>query len=314
MSLSDRLLSIYDAFSRRQALRGKAYAPYKIDETVRRRILLLIRDVFSGRWNWPGDHTQEFWEQVHNVLEHLYGTFKLSRNPNNQTPIDDSIGFVLESEPDQFFDFLEAMFKANCVSRMLFRPNDLVDALNLILRSDEVPFQLTPVVTRQKPLPNGGYSISTIALPKVVRVDDNVAHTEAILPALSVLADVDYGGANDEFRKALDDYRKGDTADCVAKCGSAFESVLKVLCQKNHIGFDPNKDVGARLLDRLLPRSTLDVATFKEPLIAVARMRNRLSSSHGGGSAVRVVDRHVAQYALTSTAAAIVLCVHDMGK
>ena len=72
------------------------------------------------------------------------------------------------------------------------------------------------------------------------------------------------------------------TADCVAKCGSAFESVLKVLCQKNHIGFDPNKDVAARLLDRLLPHSTLDVATFKKPLLAVARMRNRLSSSHGG--------------------------------
>ena len=314
MSLSARLLSIYDAFSRRQALRGKAYPPYKVDETTRRRILLLIRDVFSGRWNSPGGYAQEFWEQVHNVLEHLYGTFKLSRNLNDRTPVEDSIGFVRESEPDQFFDFLEAIFKAACVRRVVFERNELVDALNLILRSDKVPFQLTPVVTRREPLLGGGYSITTIALPKVVRVDDNVAHTEAILPALSVLADIDYGGANDEFRNALDDYRKGDTADCVAKCGSAFESVLKVLCQKNRIGFDPNKDTTGRLLDKLLPRSTLDAATFKEPLIAVARMRNRLSSSHGGGSAVRVVDRHVAQYALTSTAAAIVLCVHDMGK
>jgi hypothetical protein len=34
----------------------------------------------------------------------------------------------------------------------------------------------------------------------------------------------------------------------------------------------------------------------------------------GGGSAVRSVDRHVAQYALTATAAAIVLLVRDMGK
>ena len=215
--------------------------------------------------------------------KHLYGTFKLSRNPNTRTPIEDGIGFVLESEPDKFFDFLEAMFKTKCVSRRVFDLKDFVDALNLILRSDEVPFQLTPIVTRRKPLPNGGYSISTIALPKVVRVDDNVAHTEAILPALSILADIDYGGANDEFRNALDDYRKGDTVDCVAKCGSAFESVLKVLCQKNHIECDPDKDAAARLLDKLLPHSTLDAATFKEPLIAVARMRNRLSSSHGGG-------------------------------
>jgi hypothetical protein len=45
----------------------------------------------------------------------------------------------------------------------------------------------------------------------------------------------------------------------------------------------------------------------------IATMRNRLSSAHGGGTAVRAVDRHVAQYALTSTAAAVVLLVHDIG-
>lgn len=43
-------------------------------------------------------------------------------------------------------------------------------------------------------------------------------------------------------------------------------------------------------------------------------MRNRLSAAHGGGAKVKAVERHVAQYALTSTAAAIVLLVHDMGR
>jgi hypothetical protein len=46
----------------------------------------------------------------------------------------------------------------------------------------------------------------------------------------------------------------------------------------------------------------------------VARMRNRLSSSHGGGSSVRTVDQHVAQYALNATTAAIVLLVQDLGR
>jgi len=49
-------------------------------------------------------------------------------------------------------------------------------------------------------------------------------------------------------------------------------------------------------------------------LIAVARMRNRLSSSHGGGASVRIVDRHIAQFAVTTAAAAIVLLVQDMGQ
>ena len=64
----------------------------------------------------------------------------------------------------------------------------------------------------------------------------------------------------------------------------------------------------------MLTKSTLDAGTFQEPLTLVARMRNRLSSSHGGGSTVRNVDRHVAQYAVTATAADFVLLVHDMGK
>jgi hypothetical protein len=58
----------------------------------------------------------------------------------------------------------------------------------------------------------------------------------------------------------------------------------------------------------------LRAGTFQEPLTRVARMRNSLSSSHGGGFTVRNVDRHVAQYAVTPTAAAIVLLVQDMGK
>ena len=100
----------------------------------------------------------------------------------------------------------------------------------------------------------------------------------------------------------------------MAKCGSASESTLKILCRKNKLPLDESKDTAGPLLDRVLPALPLDAATFKEPLIAVARLRNRLSSAHGGGSKVRSVPRHVAQYALTSTAAAITLLVHEMGN
>jgi hypothetical protein len=102
--------------------------------------------------------------------------------------------------------------------------------------------------------------------------------------------------------------RKGVYGDCLVKCGSAFESVLKVLCTQNGWKFDP-KDTAARLLGTVLPHTKLD-GFFKEPLTLIATMRNRLSAAHGGGAAVRSVERHVAQYAITSTAAAMVLLVH----
>lgn len=322
MSLTDRLSLIYDTFSRRPRGRGVDYAPDVIGEKARMRILLLIRDVYTGTWrsagfNPQGDYGETFWEQIHNVLEHLYGRAKLSSDLHARRHIEDGLAFVETCSTSEFCDFLEAIFKIECTGRVFWNQNELVEPLNMILRSEGVPYQLTPFVTHEEPNagPYGqGTAVYIVALPKVVRVDDEVTHTEAVMPALSMLADPSYKAPNEEFRNALDDYRKGDFGDCLVKCGSAFESVLKILCQKNRIAFDANKATLGPLLDKVLSKSKLDTATFKEPLIAVGRMRNHLSPAHGGGASVKAVERHVAQYAVTATAAAIVLLVHDMGR
>jgi hypothetical protein len=139
-----------------------------------------------------------------------------------------------------------------------------------------------------------------------------MTYAEAVAPALSVLSAPHFEAANLEFRDALDEYRKGHYGDSVTKCCSAFESVLKVLCTRNRLVFDAQKDTASRLLEIVLNHSSLD-GFFSQPLMLIATMRNRLSSAHGGGTTVRAVHRHVAQYALTSTAAAVVLLVHDIG-
>jgi hypothetical protein len=51
---------------------------------------------------------------------------------------------------------------------------------------------------------------------------------------------------------------------------------------------------------------------FETPLLLIATLRNRISSAHGGGATPRQVERHIAQYAITATAAAIVLLVHEI--
>ena len=286
------------------------------------RVLLFIRDAYTGTWRSPGstprgDYGVRFWEEMHNVLQHLYGRLKLSTDPSARSPLEDGLVFAESCDTASFCDFLEAIFKIESTGHVFWDQNELVEPLNLILRSENVPYQLTPVVTHEEPNagPYGqGTAIYVVALPKVVRVDDEITHTEAVVPALTVLADPAYRAANEEFRKALEDYRKCDFEDCLVKCGSGFESVLKVLCQKNRIAFDANRDTAGPLLDKVLCKSRVDTVTFKEPLAAVGRMRNRLSAAHGGGATVKTVERHVAQYAITATAAAIVLLVHDLGK
>ena len=319
MSLKDRLTSIFDVFSRRSPSRGAGYQPDELSEQARRRILILYRDVVAGQWpahQWSpsGNYTEDFWAQVHNALEHLYGRVRLSSQAMNSL-MDDAAAFVLHSTTEEFFDFLELSFRVECMWRILHERNDLVDAVNEIFRVERAPYQLTRFVTREEPNSGPfrqGTSIHTVAWPRVIRTEDETTYTEAIAPALSVLSAPDFEAANLEFRDALDEYRKGHYGDCVTKCCSAFESVLKVLCTRKGWLYDAKKDTASTLLGIVPGKSSLD-GFFSQPLTLIATMRNKLSSAHGGGTSVRAVDRHVAQYALTSTAAAVVLLVHDVG-
>jgi hypothetical protein len=52
---------------------------------------------------------------------------------------------------------------------------------------------------------------------------------------------------------------------------------------------------------------------FDQPLLLIATMRNRLSSSHGAGAQPRVVPAHRARYVINATAAAILLLVEECG-
>ena len=293
MTLQERMRQLRDVFSVRHEAHGPGYKPDAISDRLRNRILMLYADIISGRMTTGygvggEDNSHQFWEELHHAVGTALGRPRLSRFETRSRE-EDAKAFVHHASAADLFTFIEAGFKLQISFRIFHDENEFVDALNDIFRSEASPYQVTHGVHRREPLPRGGHSIIRVAFPRVVRVDEEVAHVEAVEPALSALSDPAYAAASDEFRKALEDYHQGDFEDCLGKCGSAFESVLKVLCTKNKIPFDPNKDAAPPLLDKVLPRSTLDTGTFKDPLIAVARMRNRLSSSHGGGTSVRKV-------------------------
>jgi hypothetical protein len=126
---------------------------------------------------------------------------------------------------------------------------------------------------------------------------------------LNLLAQPHFQGANREFRAALEDYRKGDIGDCLAKCGSAFESVLKVICDRRGWAYSQN-DTASALIKTVLSKTALD-GYFEQLLIIVATLRNRMSSAHGSGTVPRTPPRHVAQYAVNVTASAILLLVDE---
>ena len=112
-----------------------------------------------------------------------------------------------------------------------------------------------------------------------------------------------------EYLEALEDYRKGDYGDCLTKCGSAFESIMKIICDSKKWQYKQT-DTASALLSTIINKSGLE-SYLEQPLIIIATLRNRLSKSHGAGVAPKEVTQNYAKYALNSTAAAIVFLVNE---
>jgi hypothetical protein len=131
----------------------------------------------------------------------------------------------------------------------------------------------------------------------------------AVKPALQLLADQRFTSANQEFMEALEDYRHGDYGDCVTKCNSAMESVMKIICERRGWSYNPN-DTAHKLTQIIISESGLD--GFFDPLIGIiATLRNRLCSAHGAGTQRRSVPEHLARYAINVTASNILLLIDE---
>ncbi len=308
--------TIFDIFSKRnQEVEPFIYAA---PETLRNKILLFCRDVFSNsRSNWgTGDYTGEFWNEIHQRLLYRHGTLQLTKG-YFKSKVEDTLEFLLTCQDDEFFDFIEYIFRVKCLFHISTDENVLVSELNELFASENVSYELTEMVKEEvvEPVnqyPFGGREqkvIKTIAYPQVIRKDDQVIHSTAIMPALTLLSDLRYKMANQEYLEALEDYRKGDYGDCLTKCGSAFESTMKIICENKKWKYKQT-DTASKLLKTIIDKSKLE-PFFEQPFIIIATLRNRLSKSHGAGAVSKNATQNYARYALNSTASAIVFLVNE---
>ena len=84
---------------------------------------------------------------------------------------------------------------------------------------------------------------------------------------------------------------------------------MKIICHRR--GWDYKQDDTARpLLSIILREASMD-SFFEQPLLIIATLRNKLSKSHGSGMQQHDVPQHVAKYAISPTAAAMLLLVEQ---
>ena len=267
--------------------------------------------------------THPFWSDMYKSLRLLYGRNVLTDGRTHSTD-EDMFSFLCQCEDNHFLDFVELIFQSDHIwgRSWTSRPGfivreEFVEHVNRFFELDSLPFALTDFVFPPAPQWESGsrlflgsdYPPRVEAHPQVIDRDNEVLHNYAIEPTLDVLTQPHFKNANKEFRDALEDYRKGRFGDCVTKCGSSFESVMKVICYRRGWQYQQT-DTASPLLATILSQTNLP-EFFNQPIMLIATVRNRLSSSHGSGTQERVVPKHIARFVINSTASAILLTVDE---
>jgi hypothetical protein len=148
---------------------------------------------------------------------------------------------------------------------------------------------------------------------QVIEVTSEYLYDTAIAPVLGLTSDEDFAAVDQEFRDALAELRADNFDDCIADCGNALESTLKVIADKKQWPVKPN-DRAASLINmafeqQLIPGHLQSQFTGLRSVIqGIPTMRNN-EGGHGAGINPRVVEKYFAEYMVQQTAAAILFLI-----
>ena len=286
---------------------------YNVPREVRSRILYVLQQNCGG---FGQPHTFESTlGEVGRKLQVAYGS--LAASPYDAASMSDHpvIEHFFACRDDMALDFLEALFQTmgNAGGQRT------VEAINDILQDSAVGYELTKfdqkiVETSGKTSLFGRTSPREIetTYPQIIKKDSTFLHVEATQPALGVLSEEQYKGANEEFLKAHDHYRHQRYQECLNECLKAFESTMKIICHEKGWAYQQadtaSKLIKACLDNELIPTFSEQQLTSLRTLLesGVPTVRNK-RGGHGQGVQTNDVPDHLAQYALHITAATVLL-------
>jgi hypothetical protein len=300
-------MSIVDTFSKRQRrLKGEAADVFTYDvisQALRVQISnILAKCLGVPNRNYVGDNPA--YKHLHETLATEFGFFHFPSWLQGDGPALINY-FTNDASTEQALDMIDVFFRYAIFWSYSAQANWLAP-----ISGDEAVADLN---TRF--LEHGvGYAFVGGESPQLIRKDNEHLHAEAVLPALRLLHEQGFAGANAEYRKAHEHYMNGDHKECLVDCLKAFESTMKTICAKRKWAYK-DTDTASTLIDTCLKSGLLPpfmqthLGTVKSALeSAIPTVRNRLGG-HGQGVQPKEVPQFYAEYLLHETAATIVFLV-----
>ena len=263
-------------FSRRNSSKPSEIR-YDIPRDVRNRILHSLD-------GWTHGDVSLALEEVERTLLQEYGGLDASRYEAARASASPLINHFMGCRDERVLDFLEALFQAFHYGG----GQDGVDRVVKIFRDHGIGYDFTPLVVEEKEAVTSMFGVprKTVTLqyqyPEAYRIDHQILHMEVMAPAVTLLSDLRLKIASQEFREALRHHRAGQHAEAITACTSAFESVMKTICQLKNWKFDPDKDTCATLVD-VCQGNGLFPPFYSDLFKRTGTIRNKLGSAHGRG-------------------------------
>ncbi|WP_230432499.1 STM4504/CBY_0614 family protein [Plesiomonas shigelloides] len=302
-------MGMFDLFSKRQKrLRGDVPDVYSYDllpEALRVQIIHIWRDSLGNNDQyWGVRDVLDTYKFIVDTLCREYGLFQLpsAKGYGVRQYMQELSEYLLEEQNiEKQLDVVELTFKViNNLTREFGymgkrnaseAADDAIDELNQRFKEHGVGFQFTN--------------------NEIFRVDSELLHVETVKPALRLLNQNHYEGAQQEFLLAYEHYRHGRYKESLNDCLKAFESTMKSICDKQ--GWQYQENATSKSLIKVCFDNELVPAFWQQQMTSLRSLlessiptgRNKLSG-HGQGSETIEIPDHLVAYMLHMTASTLV--------
>ena len=305
-------MSIINLFSKRQKqLRGDNPDVFSYDQIpypLRIQIIYLWEETLGDEadYNSSFSRTNTCYRSIVEALCREYGCFRLAedRYSDRNYYFELIDFFIKEKDAEKVVDAIELSFKGidTFTRDYIYRERAYASK-----EADEAISELNA-----RFLEHGvGYKFES---GQIIRIDSEFLHSETVKPALVLLSAKIYSGAQQEFLKAFEHYRKKNYKESINEALKSLESTLKAICSKRGWKFNGN-DTAKKLLDicfenDLIPAfwqsSMGGLRSILEGGVPTARSK---LGAHGQGEKPVEVPQHIASYVLHMTASTLVFLV-----
>lgn len=154
---------------------------------------------------------------------------------------------------------------------------------------------------------------------EIIVKTNTVTHERIVKPALKLLLEEEFRGAEEEYLLAFEDYRQGKNKNAIFNAGKAFESAMKAICSGMNYAFDDKKDTAKDLIN-ILEKNKFYPSYLNTHIVAIRTtlesgaptLRNK-TSGHGQGDSIQNIPDEYVEYMLNLVASNIVF-LHKLYK